>query len=121
MATIKPNWTENVSLRSAAPLAASGTSPHDIDLDNLGADRADAQIDISIGSSSGVTVEIAGSPDSGTTNDTTPLLSYTVAANDRRTLTLTGAYRQINLTNNDDINATGNIAIIYAWRNSVSS
>ncbi len=116
MATISPSWTENVSVRSAATLAASGTATHDIDLDNLGADRSDVQIDITIGSSSGVTVEIFGSPDDGTTDDTTALLTYTVAANDRRTLVLTGAYRQIKLTNDDGANATGNIAIKHAWR-----
>ena len=116
MATISPAWTENVSVRSAATLASSGTATHDIDLDTLGADRSDVQIDIIVGSSSGVTVEIFGSPDSGTTDDTTPLMSYIVSANDRRTLTLTGAYRQIKLTNNDGSNATGNITIIHAWR-----
>lgn len=116
MATIKPVWTENVSVRSAATLAAGGTATHDIDLDNLGADRSDVQIDITIGSSSGVTVEVFGSPDSGTTDDTTPLMSYTVDVSDRRTLVLTGPYRQIKLTNNDGSNATGNIAIDHAWR-----
>ena len=116
MATISPTWTENISVRSAATLAAAASATHDIDLDNLGADRSDVQIDIIVGSSSGVTVEIFGSPDSGTTDDTTPLMSYTVSADDRRTLTLTGAYRQIKLTNNDGSNATGNITIIHAWR-----
>ena len=117
MATITPLWTENVSIRSAATLAASGTATHDVDLDNLGADRYDIQVDITIGSSSGVTVEIFGSPDSGTTDDTTALMSYTVDASDRRTLVVTGPYRQVKLTNDDGTNATGNIAIIGAWRN----
>lgn len=116
MATISPNWTEAVSLRAAATLAASGTATNDIDLDTLGADRSEVQVDITIGSSTGVTVEVFGSTDSGTTDDTTPLLAYTVAANDRRTLILTGAYRQIKLTNNDGTNATGNIGIDHAWR-----
>jgi len=116
MATIKPVWTENVSVRSAATLAAGATATHDIDLDNLGADLSEVQIDIAIGSASSVTVEIFGSPDSGTTDDTTALLSYTVDANDRRTLQLGGAYRQIKLTNDDGSNATGNITIIHAWR-----
>lgn len=117
MATIKPVWTENVSVRSAATLAASGTATHDIDLNTLGADRSDVQIDIVIGSSTGVTVEIFGSPDSGTTDDTTPIVTYLTDANDRRTITLTGPYRQIKLTNNDGSNATGNITIVHAWRN----
>jgi hypothetical protein len=63
-----------------------------------------------------VTVNVLGSPNSGTTDDTTAMLSYTVAANDRRMLRLSGAHRQIQLVNNDGGNATGNIAIIYAWR-----
>lgn len=116
MATISPSWTEAVVLRSAATLAASGTATYDIDLDTLGADRSDIQVNITIGSSSGVTVEIFGSPDSGTTDDTTALVSYTVSANDIRTITVTGAYRQIKLTNNDGSNATGNISIQHAWR-----
>lgn len=116
MATISPSWTEAVVLRSAATLAASGNAGYDIDLDTLGADRSDVQIDITIGSSSGVTVDVFGSPDSGTTDDTTALLSYTVAANDRRTITLTGAFRRVEITNNDGSNATGNIAIQHAWR-----
>ena len=116
MATISSSWTENVSVRSAATIAAGATATHDIDLDTLGADLSEVQIDITIGSSSGVTVEIFGSPDSGVTDDTTALVSYTVAASDRRTIALTGAYRQVKLTNNDGSNATGNIAIIHAWR-----
>ena len=116
MATISPSWTEAVSVRTAATLAASTTSPHNIDLAALGADRSDVQIDIIIGDASGVLVEIVGSPDSGTTEDTTALLSYVVTANDRRTLIMTGAYRRIKLTNQDATDATGNIAIQHAWR-----
>ena len=116
MATIKPSWTRSVVLRAAATLAAGASATVDIDLENLGADLSEPQIDIIIGASSGVTVEIFGSPDDGTTDDTTALISYTVAANDRRTIALTGAHRQIKLTNNDGSNATGNIAIQHAWR-----
>lgn len=116
MAIIKPVWTRNVVLRTAATLAAGTTSLHDIDLNNLGADLAEPQIDIIKGSASSITVEFFASPDDGTTDDTTPLFEYTVSADDRRTIPITGAYRQIALTNNDGSNATGNIAIIYAWR-----
>lgn len=116
MAKITADWTEDVELRAAATLAAGATATHDIDLDNLGADRVDVQIDIVLGSSSGVTVEIYGSPDSGTTDDTEPLVAYTVSANDRRTIQLTGAFRQISLTEDGGSNATGNITIKYAWR-----
>lgn len=116
MATISPSWTENVTGRSAATIGTGATATVDIDLDNLGADRADVQVDITIGSASSVTVSVFGSPDSGTTDDTTGLMEYTVSANDRRTLILTGNHRQISITNNDGSNATGNVAVIYAWR-----
>lgn len=116
MATIAPTWTENVSIRSAATLAASGTAGYDLDLDNLGADLYEVQIDITIGSASGVVVEVFGSPDSGTTDDDVPLVTYTATASEVRTLTLSGAHRRVVLTNLDGSNATGNIAIKGAWR-----
>ena len=116
MGTVAPSWTENVSIRSAATLAAAGTATYDLDLANLGADRYDVQIDTTIGSSSGVVVEVFGSPDSGTTDDDVALLSYTVTASEIRTVILSGPYRQIKLTNLDGSNATGNIAIKGAWR-----
>lgn len=116
MVTTSPSWTEGVSLRAAATLGAGASATHDIDLDTLGADAVEAQISITKGSASSITVNIFGSPDSGTTDDTTPMLTYTVTADDRRTLRLSGAYRQIQLVNNDGSNATGNIAITYAWR-----
>ena len=121
MATITATWTEAVEGRAAATISAGATATIDIDLDNLGADRADAQIGITIGSASSVTVNVFGSPDSGTTDDTTALISYTVTANDRRTIVLDGAFRQISITNNDGSNATGNVSVYYAWRTWVSA
>ncbi len=116
MATITATWTENVTLRAAATLAAAGVATHDIDLATNGYDRVDVQVDVVIGSSTGVTVRVYGSPDSGTTVDDQPLLVYSISADDTRTLVLTGAYRQISLTNDDGTNATGNITILYAGR-----
>ena len=116
MATISPTWTENVAVRASATLASGASDTNDIDLDNLSADRSDIQVNITIGSASSVTVEFFGSSDSGTTDDTTPLHSYVVTVNDTRTISMTGPYVAVKLTNNDGGNATGNIVIDHAWR-----
>ena len=116
MATIKPVWTEAVVIRADASLATSTTAAYDLDLDNLGADRYEVQIDIDIGSSTGCRVDIFGSPDSGTTDDTTALMSYTVAADDIRTLVLEGAFRVVSVTNEDGSNAVTGVEINGAWR-----
>lgn len=116
MATIKPVWTEGVSIRSAATLAAAATAGYDLDLDTLGADAYEVQINITIGSSSGVTVEVFGSANSGTVDDDVPIVAYTTGTTEIRTLRLAGAHRRLLLTNDDGSNATGNISILGAWR-----
>lgn len=122
MATITPNWTENVSLRSAATLAAAGTDTNDIDAANLGADALMITTDITLGSSSGVTVEFFRSANSGANDDDNAFMAYTVTADERRTVALYGeAYVAVKITNDDGSNATGNVSQIYAWRNWSSS
>lgn len=117
MATIKPTWTENVENRASATLAAGTSDTNDIDLDTLGADLCDVQVNLVIGSSTGITVEVFGSPDSGTIDDTVPVLSFTMTATDKRSFKLAGmAYAAIKVTNDDGSNATGVLAIKFAWR-----
>jgi len=117
MATGKPTWTEAVSIRSAATLAAAGTAGYDIDMDTLGADASKLQINLTIGSSSGITVEIFDSPDSGTTDDDVPVITFQMTASGIKSITIkdTPHYRVL-VTNDDGSNATGNLAIQHAWR-----
>jgi len=116
MATISPSWTENVSLRSAATLAAAATATVDVDLDTLGADRTDITVNFTKGSSSGITVEFFYSTDSGTTDDDVAAISYTTIATEVRTTSISAAYVACKVTNDDGSNATGNIEIHHAWR-----
>lgn len=118
MAITKPTWTENQTLRSSATLAASGTDTNDIDLDTNGYDLVVVQFNITIGSSSGVTIEIFSSPDSGTTEDNESLAGgFTADADVIKTITVMGhPYIAVKITNNDGSNATGNIEILYAGR-----
>lgn len=122
MATITPNWTENVSLRTAATIAAAGDDTNDIDAADLGADALMITTDITLGSASGVTVEFFRSANSGSNDDDNAFMAYTVTADERRTVAIYGeAYVAVKITNDDGANATGNISQIYAWRNWSSS
>lgn len=123
MATITPNWTENVSLRSASALGIAGTDTNDIDAANLGADALMITTDIALGSSTaGVTVEFFRSANSGTNDDDNAFMAYTVTADERRTVAIYGEpYVAVKLTNDDGSTDTGNVSQIYAWRNWSSS
>lgn len=118
MATTTATWTENQTLRSAATLAQGGTDTNDIDLDTNGYDCVVIQTDITHDSSTGVTVEVFASPDSGTTDDDTPIMSYSTDGTDEvRSLTIFAVpYIAVKITNDDGSNVTGNIAQIYAGR-----
>lgn len=126
MGTINFSWDENNSLRSAATLAASGTDTNDIDCGTGGnADGAliiDVTTDITIGSSSGVTVEFFRSANGGTTDDDVAALRYSVTASERRTVRFYGeAYLACKITNEDGSNATGNISQIFAFADGVTA
>ena len=119
MATTTPTWTENQTLRSAATIVAGGSDTNDLDLDANGYDLAVLQFNITHGSSSGVTVELFSSPDSGTTEDNTSLPGgfSTDGTDEIRTVTVMGhPYVAVKITNDDGSNATGNIAVLYAGR-----
>jgi hypothetical protein len=116
MATISPNWTEGVSVRTASTTAGSTTDASvDIDLATLGADRTDIQITSVAGASPDVTFNIFSSSNSGTTDDDVPVVSYTITASETRTISVTGPYVAIQVVNNS-ASVTGNITIIHAWR-----
>ena len=121
MSTIKPVWTENVNLHTSGTVAAGASATDDIDLDNLGADRVDVTVEIVFGASpdNDVLVEVFGSNNGGTDDDTEPLMSFAIAsaasATKRKTFSVTGAYRAIKVTNQD---SADNVTYDswYAWR-----
>jgi hypothetical protein len=119
MATTKPVWNENQTLRSAATIAAGGTEGHDLDIDANGYDLVTLQFDIAHSSSSGVTVNLYSSPDSGTTDDNESLAGgfSTNGTDVIKTVVVMGhAHIRAEIVNDDGSNATGNIAILYAGR-----
>ena len=108
MATIKPVWTENVNLHTSGTIAAGANVTDDIDLDNLGADVVAIVIEIIFGATpdDDVLVEIFGSSDSGTNDDTEPITAFTIvetaSATKRKTIVLKDvAYIAVKVTNND--------------------
>ena len=119
MATTTPSWTENQTLRSAATLAAGATEGHDLDIAAAGYDLVVLQFNIAHSSSSGVTVNLYSSPDSGTTDDDVSLPGgfSTDGTDEIRTVTVMGhPHIRASITNDDGSNATGNISILYAGR-----
>lgn len=122
MATIKPVWTENVNLHTSGTVAAAASATDDIDLDNLGADTVAIVIEILFGGSvdGDVLVEIFASSDSGTNDDTLPLISLSIpetnSATKRKTIVIQDvAYIAVKITNND---STDNVTYDswFAWR-----
>jgi len=127
MTIIKPTWTENVNLHTSASLAAAASVTDDVDLDTLGADQALITIEIVFGGSvdGNVLVEIFGSANSGTDDDTIPLTSFTIPENDsvtkRKSVIVTGVpYIAVKVTNNDSTD-TVTYEAWYAWRQWVAS
>ena len=123
MATISASWTESVSLRAAAVLASAATDTNDIDLDNLTADAVALMTEVVFGASAdgNVLVEVFGSVDSGTQDDTEPITAFTIEeANNttkRKTIVIKDVpYIAVKITNND---SADNVTIeqLYAWRN----
>lgn len=119
MATTTAVWTENQTLRSAATISAGGTETSDLDIDANGYDLVTLQFDITHASSSGVTVNLFSSPDSGTTDDNESLAGgfSTDGTDVVKTVVVMGhPHIQVSITNDDGSNATGNIAVLYAGR-----
>jgi len=119
MATTKPKWSTNQSLRAAATLAAGATEGHDLDLDTSGYDTVTLQFDITHSSSTGVTVNLFSSSDSGTTDDNESLAGgFNTDGTDvvKTIVVMAHPHLRVSITNDDGSNATGNIAVLYAGR-----
>jgi len=119
MATTKAVWTEGQTLRAAATIAAGATEGHDLDLDTNGYDMVVLQFDIAHSSSSGVTVDLLSSPDSGTTDDNESLAGgFATDGTDaiKTVVVMAHPYIRVSITNDDGSNATGDIAVLYAGR-----
>ena len=122
MATIKPVWTENVNLHTSSSVAAAASVTDDIDLDTLGADAVAIVIEVVFGATpdGNVLVEIFGSSNSGTDDDTEPITSFTIketaSATKRKTVVLKDlAYLAVKVTNNDSTDSVTYEAW-HAWR-----
>ena len=122
MATIKPVWTENVNLHTSGTIAAGASVTDDIDLDTLGADACAIVIEIVFGATpdNDVLVEIFGSSNSGTDDDTEPITAFTIAdtasTTKRKTIVLKDvAYIAVKVTNNDSAD-TVTYEAWQAWR-----
>lgn len=122
MTTGKPVWAENVNLHTSGAVAAGASATDDIDLDTLGADLVSVVVEIVFGATpdGDVLVEVFGSTDSGTNDDTEPLLSFTIEetadATKRKSFALGGIpYAAIKVTNNDTTDSV-TYDSWYAWR-----
>lgn len=123
MAVTTAVWTENQTLRSAATITAGATETSDLDINDDatigGADTVVLQFDIAHSSSTGVTVNLFSSPDSGTTFDDVSLPGgFSTDGTDvqKTVVVMAHPYIRVSITNDDGSNATGNIAILYAAR-----
>ena len=117
MATYSHTWTEDQTLRSAATLAAGASDTgNKVDVATDGSFGVVIWMDVTIGSSTGVTVKAMGSVDSGTTDTDDPLYKRTVDANTKWMFIIIGIpHVNIHIINDDGSNATGNIACKYAY------
>lgn len=120
MATGKPSWTENVTLRTAATLASGSSTSNgddDIDLDTLGADVSMVVVDALMGSSTEITVAVYLSWDSGTSYTSEPIIEFSITSDGEYPFLIADVpYASIVLTEASSAGATGNIAIHHCWR-----
>ena len=117
MATISPTWTENQTGVTSTSITACITASGQIDIASLGYDMISMQVAIDIGSSSGATIYFYSSPDSGTTFDTTAIASYTVSADDTRSIVIAGIpFVECRIVNNDGVNDITDVTALYAGR-----
>lgn len=123
MATITASWTENQSLQAAQTLNAAASDTDDIDIATAGYDAVLVQWigTFNASATAGATIEVFGSPDSGTNEDSIPLLSIPVAVSAGNTVkvsfTLEGVpYAAIKRTNVDATYAITNETVLYAGR-----
>ena len=123
MATGKVVWTENQSLQAAQTLSAGASDTDDIDLDTNGYDAVHVQWKGTFNASAtdGCTIEVFGSADSGTTEDTAALYSRAVAVSAGNTVIVSFVIRDVpyiavKRTNDDGTYDITNETVIYAGR-----
>jgi hypothetical protein len=121
MATISASWTENQSLQGAQTLNASSSDTDDIDLDTNGYVAVLIQWKGTFHGSAteGCTIEVFGSSDSGTSDDTIALCSRKVAVDAGNTVTVSilienVPYIAVKRTNNDGSHSITNETVVYA-------
>ena len=108
MTTTTAVWTENTNLHTSGTVAAAASATDDIDIDNLAYLMVSVTIEILFGGSpdGDVDIEVFGSNDSGTQDDTEPILSFKLSeatsTTKRRTFQIMGVpYIAVKITNND--------------------
>lgn len=106
-------WTENVNLHTSSSVSSGSSATDDIDLDNAGPyDMVAITIEIAFGGSpdGDVTVEIFGSTDSGTNDDTIAIIAASISEATSTTKRATYIvenlpYIAVTVTNNDSTDA----------------
>lgn len=112
MATFTPSWT-NATLHASEVVATGASEQDDVNLASSGYYAIEVQIDIDIASGSpngDVVIEVFKSCDGGTSVNTEPsqkcTMTFTTTGNKKRSLTITGPWARIKMTNNTGVNAT---------------
>jgi len=118
MAITKPVWSAEQA-GTTGTIAAAGTANTDIDLATNGWDVVVGLIDVTLGSSSGVTVRFFRSTDSGASfSDESLAGGFTVTADGVYPFDLYAEdYTRVSILNDDGANATGTITVNYQGRN----
>lgn len=108
MANFSSSWTENVNLHTSGTVAAAASATDDIDVAAGGYIGVKITIEIVFGSTpdGNCLVEVFGSADSGTNDDTIPLTSFTIeeatSTTKRAPITIMHQpYLAVKVTNND--------------------
>lgn len=108
MATFSSSWTENVNLHTSAALAAAASATDDIDVATGGYIGVKITIEIVFGGTpdGNCLVEVFGSANSGTDDDTIPITTFTIeeatSTTKRAGVTLMNQpYLAVKVTNND--------------------
>lgn len=118
MALTKPVWSAEQTGYNAT-IAAAGTGNTDINLATNGWDVVVGKIDVTLGTSTGVTVRIFRSTDGGTTfTDESLAGGFQVITSGVYPIDIYAEdYVRISILNDDGTNATGTVTVTYQGRN----
>lgn len=118
MAITNPVWSaEQVGFNST--ISASGNGDTDINLETNGWDMVSGMVDVTLGSASGVTVELYRSTDVGTDFTSESLAGgFSIDADGVYALPdiFAESFTRIRIINDDGSNATGTITVTYKGR-----